>query len=176
MPDCARQRQDVLNVPLDDADELYAEAEEPVSDARRDLAVLTMAIAGFAATQLILTGFEPYGKMRAGKALALKMLPELQPDTKVYSVGTYEQSMTFYLRRTVTLVDYWDEFTFGLSQQPELAIPTVAGFAAQWRQDTARHRKALAIMTPDTYAELKAEGLPMRVVAEDSRRLAVSNL
>ena len=143
---------------------------------RRDLAVLTMAIAGFAATQLILTGFEPYGKMRAGKALALKMLPELQPDTKVYSVGTYEQSMTFYLRRTVTLVDYWDEFTFGLSQQPELAIPTVAGFAAQWRQDTARHRKALAIMTPDTYAELKAEGLPMRVVAEDSRRLAVSNL
>jgi hypothetical protein len=51
------------------------------------------------------------------------MLPELKADTPIYSVSTYEQSMTFYLRRTVVLVDYWDEFTFGLRQQPELSIP-----------------------------------------------------
>jgi hypothetical protein len=65
---------------------------------RRDLTVLTMAVAGFP-VQLILAGFEPYGKMRAGKTLALKMLPELQADTPIYSVSTYEQSMTFYLHR-----------------------------------------------------------------------------
>ncbi|MCU6500258.1 glycosyltransferase family 39 protein [Rugamonas sp. A1-17] len=143
---------------------------------RRDLTVLTMALAGFAATQLILAGFEPYGKMRSGKAVALKMLPELKPDTKVYSVSTYEQSMTFYLRRTVVLVDYWDEFTFGLRQQPELSIPTVDEFVAQWNAQTRQGVKALAILSPEKYAELKENGLSMRVVAEDTRRVVVANL
>ncbi|MBV6321029.1 glycosyltransferase family 39 protein [Duganella violaceipulchra] len=143
---------------------------------RRDLTVLTMAIAGFVATQLILTGFEPYGKMRAGKAVALKMLPELKPDTKIYSVSTYEQSMTFYLQRTVVLVDYWDEFTFGLRQQPELSIPTVDAFVVQWNEHIKQGVKVLAILSPEKYEELKGDGLAMRVVAEDTRRVVVANL
>ncbi|MYM98039.1 glycosyltransferase family 39 protein [Duganella vulcania] len=143
---------------------------------RRDLTVLTMALAGFASTQLILAGFEPYGKMRSGKAVALKMLPELKPDTRIYSVTTYEQSMTFYLRRTVVLVDYWDEFTFGLRQQPELSIPTVDEFVVQWNAHTKQGVKALAILSPEKYQDLKDDGLPMRVVAEDTRRVVVANL
>jgi 4-amino-4-deoxy-L-arabinose transferase-like glycosyltransferase len=143
---------------------------------RRDLTVLTLAISGFASVQLILLGFEPYGNMRAGKDLAVKMLPELQADTPIYSVATYEQSMSFYLRRTVTLVNYWDEFTFGLRQQPELAIPTVDGFIARWNQHSAQKRKALAIVSPEAYDELKTKGVTMRVVAEDSRRLVITNL
>jgi len=143
---------------------------------RRDLTVLTLAIAGFVSVQLILTGFEPYGNLRAGKQLALKMLPELQADTKIYSVSTYEQSMTFYLRRTVILVDYWDEFTFGLRQQPELSIPTVDGFIARWREHTAQQVKAMAIVSDDAYRELKSKGVTMRVIAEDSRRIVITNL
>ena len=143
---------------------------------RRDLAVLTLAIAGFVSVQLILTGFEPYGKMRAGKELAMKMLPELQADTRIYSVNTYEQSMTFYLQRTVTLVDYWDEFTFGLRQQPELSIPTVEGFIAKWEEHSAANVKALAIVSDDAYEKLKAKGVTMRVIAEDTRRLVITNL
>ncbi|MYM26968.1 glycosyltransferase family 39 protein [Duganella sp. CY15W] len=143
---------------------------------RRDLAVLTLAIAGFVSVQLILTGFEPYGKMRAGKELAMKMLPELQADTKIYSVNTYEQSMTFYLQRTVTLVDYWDEFTFGLRQQPELSIPTVEGFIEKWEEHSAANVKALAIVSDDAYEKLKAKGVTMRVIAEDTRRLVITNL
>jgi 4-amino-4-deoxy-L-arabinose transferase-like glycosyltransferase len=143
---------------------------------RRDLTVLTLAIAGFISVQLILTGFEPYGNLRAGKQLALKMLPELQADTKVYSVSTYEQSMTFYLRRTVILVNYWDEFTFGLQQQPELSIPTVDGFIARWQEHTAQKVKAMAIVSDEAYQELKTKGVTMRVIAEDSRRLVITNL
>jgi 4-amino-4-deoxy-L-arabinose transferase-like glycosyltransferase len=143
---------------------------------RRDLTVLTLAIAGFASVQLILTGFESYGKMRAGKVLALKMLPELQADTPVYSVGLYEQSMTFYLGRTVTLVDYWDEFTFGLRQQPELSIPTVDGFVERWNAHRAANVKAMAIISSEAYEQLKGRGVPMRVVAEDTRRMVITNL
>jgi 4-amino-4-deoxy-L-arabinose transferase-like glycosyltransferase len=143
---------------------------------RRDATVLTLALAGFLATQAILAGFEPYGKMRAGAALVPAIQAELSADTKIYSVSTYEQSLTFYLRRTVVLVDYWDEFTFGLKQQPELSIPTVDGFVAQWNQAAGAGVKALAIMEHDTYAELKQRGVAMRVVAEDSRRMVVANL
>ncbi|MES2074465.1 MAG: glycosyltransferase family 39 protein [Pseudomonadota bacterium] len=143
---------------------------------RRDATVLTLALAGFLATQAILAGFEPYGKMRAGTALVPAIQAELTSDTKIYSVSTYEQSLTFYLRRTVVLVDYWDEFSFGLQQQPELSIPTVDGFVAQWNKAAGAGIKALAIMEHDTYAELKQRGVAMRVVADDSRRMVVANL
>jgi 4-amino-4-deoxy-L-arabinose transferase-like glycosyltransferase len=143
---------------------------------RRDLTVLTLAIAGFAGTQLILAGFEPYGKMRAGKDLAIKILPELKADTPIYSVWTYEQSMTFYLQRKVILVDYWDEFTFGLRQQPELSVPTIEAFIGQWQQHTARGEKALAIISDAAYKELQKRGVTMRVVAADTRRMVITNL
>jgi 4-amino-4-deoxy-L-arabinose transferase-like glycosyltransferase len=143
---------------------------------RRDHAVLSLAVAGFIAVQLILAGFEPYGKMRAGKALIPAIQAELKPDTRIYSVGTYEQSMTFYLGRTVTLVDYWDEFTFGLQQQPELSIPKVEGFIAEWNAARARGVKALAIVASEDVEKFQARGLPLRVVARDSRRAVIANL
>jgi 4-amino-4-deoxy-L-arabinose transferase-like glycosyltransferase len=142
---------------------------------RRDLSVLTLAVAGFAATHLLLAGFDPYGQLRAGKDVAQKMLPELQPDTPIYSIRTYEQSMTFYLRRTVTLVDYQDEFAFGQERQPELAIPTLDGFIARWNGHTAAGVKAMAIVSDDAYAELKARGIAMRVVTQDIRRTVIAN-
>jgi hypothetical protein len=75
---------------------------------QRDLTVLVLAIAGFAGTQLLLAGFEPIGQVRAGTNLlpALRAAGAANPATRVYSVGIYEQSLTFYLKRTVTLVDY----------------------------------------------------------------------
>jgi len=143
---------------------------------RRDLGVLTMAVAGFAATQLIMYSLEPYGKMRAGKDLAAKILPELRPDTKLYTVNMYEQSMTFYLRRPVILVEFIDEFDFGLQQQPELAVPTLAGFLERWNGHTAAGEKAVALLSNAAYARLQEAKLPMRVVTRDTRRVVITNL
>jgi 4-amino-4-deoxy-L-arabinose transferase-like glycosyltransferase len=143
---------------------------------QRDLTVLVLAIAGFAGTQLLLAGFEPIGKVRAG----VNLLPALQaagasdPATRVYSVGIYEQSLTFYLNRTVTLVDYLDEFSFGLEQQPALAIPTIPAFVQQWRLDAAAGVKSLAITRPEIAADLKRQGVPLRVVASDARRTVIA--
>ena len=143
---------------------------------RRDLGVLTMAVAGFAATQLIMYSLEPYGKMRAGKDLAAKILPELRPDTKLYTVNMYEQSMTFYLRRPVILVEFIDEFDFGLQQQPELAVPTLAGFLERWNGHTAAGEKAVALLSNAAYARLQEAKLPIRVVTRDTRRVVITNL
>ena len=75
----------------------------------------------------------------------------------------------------MTLVDYADEFTFGLAQEPGLALRHVDDFVAQWRRDAAAGVLAMAIIGPVPYAGLLARGVPMRVVAQDRRRLVISN-
>jgi 4-amino-4-deoxy-L-arabinose transferase-like glycosyltransferase len=143
----------------------------------RDLFVVVLAIAGFAGTQLLLVGFEPVGQVRAGVNLlpALKAAGAANPAVKVYSVGIYEQSLTFYLGRPVTLVAYRDEFDFGLQQQPELAIPTIPEFVARWRADAAAGVRDVAITHPEIAADLKRQGVPLRIVAADARRTIIAN-
>jgi len=143
----------------------------------RDLFVVVLAVAGFAGTQLLLVGFEPIGQVRAGVNLlpALKAAGAANPAVKVYSVGIYEQSLTFYLGRPVTLVDYRDEFDFGLQQQPELTIPTIPEFVARWRLDAAAGVHDMAITRPEIAADLQRQGVPLRIVAADARRTVIAN-
>jgi hypothetical protein len=92
-------------------------------------------------------------------------------------VRHYEQTVPFYVRRTMTLVDYLDEFEPGIDAEPGKAIacpprkPEVclAAFAAEWR----RPGEALAIMQPDLLPRLRDEGLPMQVLHQDPRRVLV---
>lgn len=142
---------------------------------QNDLGVLALAIAGFGATQLMLAGFEPIAIERAGVRLLPAMQAELTPRTTVYSVGIYEQSLTFYLQRPVVLVNYLDEFEFGLKQQPALAIPTVDAFLVQWCAHAAAGVRDVAITRFDIVDQLKKDGVPLRIVAQDSRRIVIAN-
>jgi hypothetical protein len=144
---------------------------------QRDLTVLVLAIAGFAGTELMMAGFEPIAQARAGTNLmpALRAAGAANPATKVYSVGIYEQSLTFYLRRTVTLVDYTDEFAFGLEQQPQLSIPSMPAWIEQWQRDAAAGVKDVAITRPEIVAELQRQGVLLRVIGADGRRSIIVN-
>jgi len=143
----------------------------------RDLSVLVLAVSGFAATQLMLAGFEPVGRARAGLDLlpAMQAAGALDPATNVYSVGTYEQSLVFYLGRTVTLVAFEDEFAFGLKQQPQLWIPDMAEFVRRWRSDTAAGRRSVAIIRPEFVPALQRDGVPLRLLASDTRRALIAS-
>ena len=134
-------------------------------------ATLALSVAGFAAVQLLLLGAEPHGRTRSGIALVPAIAAELTPATPLYAVGLYDQTLPFYLRRTMTLVAHADELEFGLQQQPELWLPTREAFVARWRAGP----KAVAITRPEIYAEMQAQGVPMRLLARDERRVAVTN-
>ena len=67
-----------------------------------------------------------------------------------YSVRTYEQTLPFYIDRTVTLVEYQDEMAYGLQQEPQLWVPTLAEFKTRWRAE----QYALAVMSLEVFAEL----------------------
>src|SRR5579859_3190022 len=137
---------------------------------RIDAAVIALAAGGLLFIQIGMTGHETLSPSFSTAHLAGVIRPLLAADTAFYSVRTYEQTLPFYIKRTVTLVDYRDELDFGLKQEPQLAIPTVEEFEARWRND----REPLAIMGPDVYRELTGRGLPMRLLSEDARRVIVS--
>jgi 4-amino-4-deoxy-L-arabinose transferase-like glycosyltransferase len=137
---------------------------------RIEAAVIALCAGGLLLVQLAMTGHEALSPSFSTSHVARIIRPLLRPDTAFYSVRTYEQTLPFYLKRTVTLVDYGDELEFGLQQEPGLQIPTMSEFEARWRNDAT----ALAIMGPDVYEELAGRALPMRLLYEDARRVIVS--
>jgi hypothetical protein len=81
----------------------------------------------------------------------------------------YDQTLPFYLKRTFTLVDYQGELAFGVAQEPQKYLPDVAAFKQAWLAQPY----ALAIMPPDAYRQIEQEGLPMQLIARDTRRVVV---
>jgi hypothetical protein len=107
----------------------------------------------------------------SGVALAAA-LPAADRGAPVYSVGTYDQSLTFYLRRTVTLVGYRGELDYGLRKAPGVEIADVAEFIRRWSSPA----QAFAVMEKTMFDDLKSRGVPMRLVAENAKRVLVARL
>ena len=82
----------------------------------------------------------------------------------------YDQTVPFYLRRATRLVAYRDELSLGIDAEPEKQVPTTAAWIAEW-ESLAR---GYAVMGPAMHATLAAEGVPMRELARDPRRVIVS--
>lgn len=136
------------------------------------LATVALAIGGFLGGQLLMLGSESYGRYRSGVLLVPAMQAELTPGTVLYTIGTYEQSMPFYLRRTMTTVgETNDELDFGLTQEPALRVNTLDEFIARWNSG----QKAMAIVRPEIYADLQQRGVTTRIVVQDARRIVIAN-
>ncbi|KAF3999402.1 glycosyltransferase family 39 protein [Glaciimonas immobilis] len=146
-----------------------------LSRRQKEWAIVALAASGFVGGQLLMYGHDPQGRYSAGVNLVPAIQAELTPETPLYVVGKYEQALPFYLRRTMIMVQHMDELEFGLTQEPQLWIPTLNAFAIKWTADHAAGKKDVAIIRPENYLELKERGLPMRVIAQDPRRVVVTN-
>ena len=142
---------------------------------QKDLAMVCLAAGAFISGQLLMLGHDPQGRYSAGIDYVPALQAELTPETPMYLVGRYEQALPFYLQRTMTLVRHADEMEFGLKQEPQLWLPTVDAFVAQWVSDHTAGKKDIAIMDPSIYADLKQRGVPMRLIGQDPRRVIVAN-
>jgi 4-amino-4-deoxy-L-arabinose transferase-like glycosyltransferase len=136
---------------------------------REDAGLLILAIAGFLAITVVLLGHEKLGRSNSSHHISQQVKHLLAPGVPFYSISMYEQTLPFYLQRTVTLVDYRDELGFGLDQEPERGVATLEEFTRRWRADV----DAFAVMKPETYDSLQDAGLPMTLVARDTRRIIV---
>jgi 4-amino-4-deoxy-L-arabinose transferase-like glycosyltransferase len=97
-------------------------------------------------------------------------LPAADRDAPLYSVGTYDQSLVFYLRRTVTLVGYRGELDYGLRKAPDAEIVDVAQFIRLWSAQT----RAFAVMEKSMFDDLTRRGVPMRRLAQTVNRVLVA--
>jgi 4-amino-4-deoxy-L-arabinose transferase-like glycosyltransferase len=136
---------------------------------RRWLGLVAIALASLLMIDCIEDGYEELTPRQSGFEVSQAMKPYLAPATRLYMVEHYDQTVPFYIGRTMTLVNYHDEFETGLEAEPERAIADLAGFEADW----LRPGDAMAIMQPGTFDKLRRQGLPMRVLHEDPRRVLV---
>ena len=114
-------------------------------------------------------GYETLAPRQSGQVVVQAMTPHLARTTRVYSVKYYDQTIPFYLGRTITLANYRDEFGPGLDREPDLGIATLEEFARDW----VRPGDAMAIIHPDTFEELARRGLAMTLLHRDERRILV---
>jgi 4-amino-4-deoxy-L-arabinose transferase-like glycosyltransferase len=135
-------------------------------------AIIVLACSSLIAAQVLLTGHDSLSATRSDYAIAEQIKPHLRPGAPFYSLEGYDQTLTFYLKRTVTLVNYQDEMAFGIAQEPDKWLPDIETFKQTW----VRQPYALAIMPHATYQQLSSQGLPMRVIARSVDKTAVTTL
>ncbi len=110
------------------------------------------------------------------RAFAKSLRPWNQPSRPYYIVANYQQSLPFYLRRTLTLVAWQGEIGYGIRLAraaghltPERYVPTLSRFHRIWLAEP----RAVAILKKPLYRSLAKAGWPFRVVASNVRRVAV---
>ena len=136
---------------------------------RKWLGVLALTIGTMTGLELFERGFEYISPIYSGYAVSESIKPHLKPDTRLYSVGNYEQTLPFYLKRTLTLVDYVDEFEMGQKREPEKWIPKQSDFALAWNAPGP----AIAIIPPRDVDKIRALGIDFDVIHQDPRRAAI---
>lgn len=132
-------------------------------------AVLSLALGHAMAAAVLLQAHNGYGQLKSAAALAAALPPSITAAMPVFAVRDYDQTLPFYLRRNVVLVDYEDEFAPGQRREPERWIQTLDAFIQRWQSAP----QAAAYMGPATWVELRQRGLPMRIVFQDPRRVVV---
>jgi 4-amino-4-deoxy-L-arabinose transferase-like glycosyltransferase len=132
--------------------------------------IVSLATGWFLGLALLFATVGHDSSLRSGRDLAATIPADLAAQAPIFSVQTYDQSLPFYLQRTMILVDYRGELDYGQERTPDKAIADLRVFEQRWSSAT----QAIAIMSHKTYTEQAARGLPMRLLGKDRRRVAVS--
>ncbi len=143
------------------------------TDAAKTFGIATLALTTLLALQFAFIGQDSFRHVRSSWDLLADAQRAsggtLDPALPVYQVHSYDQTLPFYLRRPTPLVAYRDEMALGLTAEPH------KGFnEAEWRMAWQAAPQAYAMMPRNTAAELAAQGVPMRVLATDPRRVFVA--
>ncbi|MGA7537320.1 MAG: glycosyltransferase family 39 protein [Steroidobacteraceae bacterium] len=120
--------------------------------------------------QALLCEYTVIPPSRSAYQLVRTVAPEVHPGTALYSVGEYRQTIPPYLGRTLILVGFEGELHFGETRETGRQTATPAQFVRQWEGS----RDAIAFFDPRVWDHYRQQGLPGRVIAQDSFTVAVS--
>ena len=135
-------------------------------------AVAASVLAAVLLWQCLLCAYAVIPPARSARALVAAVRPAIGRGTRLYSVGQYRETVSPYLGRTLTLVDYQGELAFGLSAEPGRQSLGNAAFQLTW----SASRDAVAFFDPNIWDAWRRQGFPGRVIAADNYTVAVSRL
>lgn len=145
----------------------------PLVRRKRLTAVVLVAAAWVIATRLVMLGGAVFGPEYSTRGLARAAAPYNRPGVPVYSVGGYQQTLPFYLRRTMILVNYQGELAFGIAHARHSLdgryLPSLAAFAAAWRANS----RGLAFVPRPVLPKVEALGIHYHIVAENPHWVAL---
>jgi 4-amino-4-deoxy-L-arabinose transferase-like glycosyltransferase len=147
---------------------VYASWHEQRTDAT--VAAVVVAAAAAFGWQCFMTALGVVPPARSARDLVAEVKPYVHPQTQLYSVGQYRETISPYLERTLTVVGFEGELEFGLHAEPGKQMATPADFVTRWDSST----DAVAFFGPKVWDTYRHRGLPGRVIAADNYTIAVS--
>lgn len=141
--------------------------------AARTLGIAALSMSSLLALQFIFVGNDAFAPVRsAAPILADAERAQggpLDPKYPVFQIGSYDQTLPFYLRRPTPLVEYRDEMGLGLDAEPHKGYDL-----ARWLSVWDAAPQAYALVSHATAADLARGGVPMRILARDPRRAFIA--
>jgi 4-amino-4-deoxy-L-arabinose transferase-like glycosyltransferase len=127
------------------------------------------AIASLLAFQALVVSYGAFPAARSAKRLVADARGYIHPQTRLFSVNQYRQSIPPYLGRTLELVIYRGELDFGLRHDNVRFMATLEAFIPEWTRQT----DAVAFTDMETVDAMNSRGVPLRVVTEDGKTIVI---
>jgi 4-amino-4-deoxy-L-arabinose transferase-like glycosyltransferase len=138
-------------------------------------AIIAMSTGTFLGISALLVGMDAARETRSSYDLTEAIKPHHDANKPFYSIGDYAHSMSFYLQRALTLVDYQGagekDLDFGQSQEPNKRLTDIASFVQAWSRDPVG---SIAVITKHDYQLLAEQHVPMTVIGRNIDLIAVS--
>jgi 4-amino-4-deoxy-L-arabinose transferase-like glycosyltransferase len=132
--------------------------------------MIALSVGAFCAVLAAIAGHRVYAPLFNAESTIAAMNPRPAQETPIFTVHSYDHSVPWSLRRTVTMVGYRDEFGEAVHWEPGRYIPDDAGFVRAWTEA----RDAYALFAVRDFDTLRAGlGVPMEVVARGPRYIIV---
>jgi len=132
--------------------------------------VVALAVGAFCAVLAAIAGHRVYAPAFNASSTIAAMKPGPAQETPFFAVHSYDHSVPWSLRRTVTMVGYRDELGDAAGWEPGKYIPDDAGFVRAWTDA----REAYALFAVRDFDRLRASlGVPMEVAARGPRYVIV---
>jgi 4-amino-4-deoxy-L-arabinose transferase-like glycosyltransferase len=134
--------------------------------------VAALSLSTLGAVQVATAGFDAYSAQRSTSAIlhAAERVGAFAADAPFFQLQMHDHTAPFYLQRVTMPVSFREELGPGIDAEPERQVPTVGLWITAWQ----KLPRAYALMPTEVHTWLAGEGVPMRVLAADGRRVVVS--
>jgi 4-amino-4-deoxy-L-arabinose transferase-like glycosyltransferase len=140
---------------------------------KKELAISVYALCVLLGIQMTSWGYQSISELRSSRAMAEAIQSYIDLSGKdfveIYNVDRYDQSLPYYLDRTIKLVEFTGELEFGITQEPQ-KWTNYANFLSLWLNS----EQVISVISRPYYEYLQQQNIPMRTIYENSRYIAVA--